>query len=290
MKYNGTLYYYVLNLQGDVVRLTDAEGNTQASYVYNAWGEVLRAEGTNGIAEVNPIRYRGYYYDAETGFYYVSSRYYDPGVGRFISADTTEVLGVSSDLYDKNLYAYCDNNPVIRRDISGFAWETVFDIVSLAGSVAEVMAKPSDPWAWVGLVGDVVDVALPFVTGVGEVTRATRTTVRVISDVDDVVETAQVFKRTSGATDAIRKSIGVYVVLYEKGRNYVGKGGFNRAITSAKEHLSANNKVTGIIWAPTRTTNNAFISEYLLQTVRGVGKKHTNTFNKIWSPGRSRLK
>ena len=227
---------------------------------------------------------------AETGFYYLGSRYYDPEVGRFISPDTTDILGVSSDLYDKNLYAYCDNNPVIRRDASGYAWETVFDIASLAGSVAEVMAKPSDPWAWAGLVGDVVDVALPFVTGVGEVTRATRTTVRLISDVDDVVETARAFKRTSGVADEIRKSTGVYVVLYNKGQNYVGKGGFSRAITSAKDHMSANNKVKAIIWAPTRTTKNAFISEYLLQTVRGVGKKLANTFNKIWSPGKSILK
>ena len=61
-------------------------------------------------------------YDAETGFYYVSSRYYDPKVGRFISADTTDVLGVSSDLYDKNLYAYCDNNPIMRKDASGELW------------------------------------------------------------------------------------------------------------------------------------------------------------------------
>ena len=63
-----------------------------------------------------------YYYDTETGFYYVSSRYYDPEVGRFISADTTDILGVDSDLYDKNLYAYCDNNPVMRKDTGGELW------------------------------------------------------------------------------------------------------------------------------------------------------------------------
>ena len=135
-----------------------------------------------------------------------------------------------------------------------------------------------------------MDVALPFVTGVGEITRATRTTVRVVSDVDDVVEAAKVLKRTSEAADEIRKSTGVYVVLYEKAQNYVGKGGFSRAITSAIQHMSEDNKVKGIIWAPARIKDDAFICEYILQTARGVGKNLTNTFNKIWSPGKSILK
>jgi len=86
------------------------------------------------VGRLNPFRYRGYCYDEETGFYYVSTRYYDPEVGRFISADTTDILGVSSDLYDKNLYAYCDNNPIIRVDTSGELWEFV-----VAGAVINVV-------------------------------------------------------------------------------------------------------------------------------------------------------
>ena len=73
--------------------------------------------------EHNALKYRGYYYDAETGFYYVSSRYYDPVIGRFINADTTDVLMASpTSLTDKNLYAYCDNNPVMRVDSDGDWW------------------------------------------------------------------------------------------------------------------------------------------------------------------------
>ena len=79
----------------------------------------------------------GYLCEKETGFYYVSSRYYDPEVGRFINADTTDILGVQSNLYDKNLYAYCDNNPVVRRDINGYVWETIFDIMSLASKICD---------------------------------------------------------------------------------------------------------------------------------------------------------
>lgn len=122
VKYNNDQYYYILNQQGDVIRIINGDGVTRGEYTYNAWGELIEITTTGTIGEINPLRYRGYYYDAETGFYYVSSRYYDPEIGRFISADTTEVLGVSNDLYDKNLYAYCDNNPVMRKDSGGEFW------------------------------------------------------------------------------------------------------------------------------------------------------------------------
>lgn len=98
-----TTYYYVLNLQGDVVKLVDGSGTSVASYAYDAWGNILSSSGSK--AEINPLRYRGYYYDTETGFYYVSSRYYDPEIGRFISPDTTDVLTATPmGLTDKNLY------------------------------------------------------------------------------------------------------------------------------------------------------------------------------------------
>ena len=85
MQTGGTTYYYVTNLQGDVVALLDASGNTVASYAYNPYGKILSAEGT--MAETNPLRYRGYYYDNESGLYYLQSRYYDPAVCRFVNAD-----------------------------------------------------------------------------------------------------------------------------------------------------------------------------------------------------------
>ena len=77
-------YYYVLNLQGDVVKLIQANGHVVAHYTYDAWGNV---SSSGRLAEINPLRYRGYYYDNETGFYYLQSRYYDPANRRFINAD-----------------------------------------------------------------------------------------------------------------------------------------------------------------------------------------------------------
>ena len=117
-------YYYVYNIQGDVVAIVSDDLVPVVYYEYDSWGKLMKTTGASAatVGRLNPFRYRGYCYDEETGFYYVSSRYYDPEVGRFISADTTDILGVSSDLYDKNLYAYCDNNPVMREDINGEFW------------------------------------------------------------------------------------------------------------------------------------------------------------------------
>ena len=131
MEYGGIMYYYGKNLQGDILRLVDGNGKTAAEYEYDSWGRLTAVKGENGedirneaghIGNINPFRYRGYYYDSETGFYYLGSRYYDPEVGRFISADTTDILGASGNLYDKNLYAYCDNNPIVRADSNGTMW------------------------------------------------------------------------------------------------------------------------------------------------------------------------
>ena len=112
-------YYYILNLQGDVVQIIDEGGVLQAEYVYSPWGEIISAEGD--LAEINPLRYRGYYYDSETGFYYLQSRYYDPENHRFINADSYASTD-SGDAIACNMFAYCGNNPVMRGDEDGEVW------------------------------------------------------------------------------------------------------------------------------------------------------------------------
>ncbi len=122
----------------------------------------------------NPFRCRGYYYDKDLDLYYLNARYYDGRTGRFISPDYPDVvMATPGALTDKNLYEYCDNNPVMRVDGNGAFWGTVFDVISLGMSVADVINNPSDVWSWIGLVGDVVDL-LPIVSGVGEATDAMR--------------------------------------------------------------------------------------------------------------------
>ena len=89
------------------------------------------------------------------------------------------------------MFAYCNNNPVIYQDSSGYAVETVWDIASLGFSIAEVIINPYDVWNWVGLAGDVADVLIPFVGGIGEATRA----VKVATQATEILDTASDVKK-----------------------------------------------------------------------------------------------
>ena len=215
--FNGIAYAYLYDLQGDVIGLVDNNGTQMVSYTYDAWGKMLSKTGTlaSTLGTIQPFRYRGYALDEETELYYNQSRFYNPSIARFITADTTGVLTASlKSLTEKNLFAYCDNNPVMRKDIDGAFWDTFFDIVSLAVSVCEVIANPTDPWAWAGLAGDVVDL-VPFVTGVGEVTRAVKAankagdvlTIQKAADfTDDAADIIKGLDRSSGFTKSTRSA------------------------------------------------------------------------------------
>ena len=138
-------YYYVLNLQGDVVKLVwyipGFEYKAVATYTYDAWGNVLTATGE--LAEINPLRYRGYYFDSETGFYYIKSRYYDPVQHRYLNADTVFDYDVGFPGY--NLYAYCGNSPVFRIDVNGRDSEPADDHEELLNNAVVDNAAPSPP-------------------------------------------------------------------------------------------------------------------------------------------------
>ena len=119
--YNGTPYFYIKNAQGDIIAIADISGNLVAKYTYDSWGKLVSIKDSNDVDKttdenfigyVNPIRYRGYYYDSETGLYYLNARYYDPEVGRFINADETLAGGF-------NLFEYCTNNPIRFVDAKG---------------------------------------------------------------------------------------------------------------------------------------------------------------------------
>ena len=172
-------------------------------YTYDAWGNVLSITGmyADTLGVNNPIRYRGYYQDFETGFYYLQSRYYDPAIRRFINADG--YINANGDILGYNMYAYCGNNPVNRNDDGGMFWDTILDVVSLVVSVVEVVANPTDPWAWAGLVGDTIDL-IPFVSGVGETTKAIKATVGAVTETVDSLYDA------SRTADRFADSIGTY--------------------------------------------------------------------------------
>ena len=138
-----SMVYFAYNAQGDVIGLYGYNGTLYATYDYDAWGNctvtplVADTAGhsitdANHIAHINPFRYRGYYYDTETGLYYLQSRYYDPQTGRFLNADSQ----LNPDYLGNNVFAYCSNNPVKRSDSTGlwFGFDDIF-----TGPVDEIL-------------------------------------------------------------------------------------------------------------------------------------------------------
>ena len=119
VNYNGTEYYYLRNGQNDIVGLMDESGVRVVEYIYDAWGKLISTTGTlaTTLGADNPFRYRGYYYDTETGLYYLTTRYYDPEVCRFISADV--YMSTGQGVLGGNMWAYCLNNPLIYEDSQG---------------------------------------------------------------------------------------------------------------------------------------------------------------------------
>ena len=181
---NNNFYYYIYNVQGDVIALADAStGKLSATYTYDAWGKctVTNASGYT-IGTQNPFRYRGYYYDTETGLYYLQTRYYDPEVGRFINADGQLNEGVLG----YNMFAYCENNPVMKVDPTGtISWdglhqfgEECLKAAAIVGGVFAAVAIIGTAVAGTVLSGGAGAIALPAAIAVASecVAVATATT------------------------------------------------------------------------------------------------------------------
>ena len=155
LEHNGKKYYFQKNIQGDVVRIFDEAGSLKASYIYDAWGNHRVIDGMTGmdvthdftiggvttdvsrhIGNINPFRYRGYYFDRETGLYYLNSRYYDPAICRFINADDARVSEqYVYTLNGLNLYSYCLNNPITHTDENGHVIGWIIGIALALGGL-----------------------------------------------------------------------------------------------------------------------------------------------------------
>ena len=105
-------------MQGDIIAIVSGN-KLVAEYEYDAWGNFTILRNTNNIANTNPLRYRGYYYDTGTNLYYLQSRYYDANIGRFINADDVLYTGVSDEILSNNIYAYCNNDCINATDQHG---------------------------------------------------------------------------------------------------------------------------------------------------------------------------
>ena len=145
VEFNGALYSYVHNLQGDIVGIVDSAGSLVVEYKYDAWGKptLVRTLTTayEALAELNPFRYRGYVWDSEIELYHISERYYNPNNGRFVNKDTTDVLFLPYfQAGQYNLFAYCLNNPINDMDDDGqLSWLAKIAIGAAAVAVGAIV-------------------------------------------------------------------------------------------------------------------------------------------------------
>ena len=151
--YNGELFFFHKNLQGDIIAITDQTATVVARYSYDAWGKCTILSDTSGceIATVNPFRYRGYYYDAEIGMYYLQSRYYDPAVGRFVTSDDPTIINspINTDSMSTNKFCYCLNSPINATDENG--------------TIASFIVKMIGNFIW-GMFGGIIGLYLANIT------------------------------------------------------------------------------------------------------------------------------
>ena len=169
------LYYYLVNAQGDVSAILDSGGKIAASYDYDAWGNCTVYDSSDAaIGDLNPLRYRGYYYDAETGFYYLQSRYYDPAICRFINADTFATTDANGFL-SANMFAYCENNPIMRVDADGEIWNVIAGAVIGAGLEVLGQLMTGTKFADINWGSVAVEGVLGAVSSVGIPAKITRT-------------------------------------------------------------------------------------------------------------------
>ena len=150
------------NVQGDVLGLFDDALNVVVEYTYDSWGNILSVTGSKAatVGKANPFRYRGYYYDEESGLYYLQSRYYDPATGRFLNADG--YVSTGQGILSSNMYAYCENNPVNRVDETGRFWNEIGSFFeSLVTGIGNALKGLTPAYAACGGVA-VADGPLPF--------------------------------------------------------------------------------------------------------------------------------
>ena len=149
-KYNDDNYFYVKNQQGDITDITNSNGEVVASYTYDPWGKLTSIRGSNiELANLNPFRYRSYYYDSDIQMYYLQSRYYDSQTGRFINCDDVNYIGTTESELSYNAFAYCGNDPVNHSDPSGRLQKELAMVYAAINYFQTLNASPKERRAYI---------------------------------------------------------------------------------------------------------------------------------------------
>ncbi len=261
--YNGTKYYYVKNLQGDVTAITNASAQVVVTYYYDAWGRALPGTDTSGvnIGTINPIRYRGYYYDTETGLYFLQSRYYDPEICRFLSAD---ILIDTSNFVGFNIFAYCADNPVNGYDPYGYAQFDAckdnfgvicacaigtYTLAAFAADISGVAKYASDAFVenFRTFVTNVWNLFESIVDSITVLTSSLQSSI-IAQNLGDIASQYGVFQCVE-ATKAmveylIKKGLDAKIVAYVTAQD----PGYILSISSGYKAISANGKHFGVLF------------------------------------------
>ena len=241
VNFNGTEYFYLKNAQGDVTGLVDSAGAKVVHYTYDPWGESWGVSGTlaSTLGAMNPLRYRGYVYDTETGLYYLNTRYYNPTWGRFINADA-ELAGIGGATQGYSLFAYCHNNPVNMSDSDGNWPKWLTGAANAVSGVLQMVAGAAVGttlgWTGIGAVAAgflMVNGAATATQGIGQVVNSVSGS-RVLRE-DNIIRTG-----VQAAGNAIGGQTGAMIA----GVLYVGA-------------VIAVNSYSGYAMAATRTASNS---------------------------------
>ena len=280
---NGTEYIYIKNIQGDIEGILDQNGNLVVQYTYDAWGKVLSTIGAlaDTVGAINPMRYRDYYLDSETGYYYLQSRYYNPDICRFINADEPVYIGASSSATPIcNSFAYCINNPINSLDITGHYTGTLvlsatyISLLSkaLSGLIASIMSsitaiKAAVATSWIPAV--CIAAAAVAVAGITyaviKVNHLSKSASKTISAVKSKI-------KDSGEDSLKLKSYTVYVITKKGTTDVVYVGITKRYNTRKSQHKKRfpTNKYTMMPIATNLTKSQARALEQTLITAYGI--------------------
>ena len=290
--YNHVPYYFQKNLQGDVIAIVDKDAQTVARYVYDAWGVCTGTQDSVDIANVNPFRYRGYYYDEEIGLYYLQSRYYNPDVGRFVNGDdviiTCAFVEKASSL-NHNSFAYCQNTPIVFFDPVGYYGSALVLsgslVASMSGALYGIMASIS---ASVASIKTAIAMSWFLPICLAATAIAIIGIVHVVNKVASLIESAAqtisavVAKAKTGGIDPKNLNSYTVYIIVRKGTVDVVYVGITKNYASRKSQHTGSGKrfpkskytmlpiATGLSKTQARAMEQTIITAYTLDTLKNM--------------------